>query len=61
MSSKKALCCPLFLLRISPPVLPIVVLGAGLWTLIKPQVAQVVAAVNTATSGSFAEVEIPYE
>ena len=39
----------------------VVVLGQGRWTLIKPHVAQVVAIVNAATSGSFAEVEIPYE
>ena len=37
----------------------IVVLGAGRWSLVKPHVAQVVAAVNEATSGSYAEVEIP--
>jgi hypothetical protein len=39
----------------------IVVLGQGRWTLIKQHVAQVVAAVNAATPGSFAEVDIPYE
>jgi hypothetical protein len=39
----------------------IVVLGQGRWSLIKPHVAQVVAAVNAATLGSFAEVDIPYE
>ncbi len=39
----------------------IVVLGLGRWSLIKHWVPQVVAAVNAATSGSFAEVEIPYE
>ena len=39
----------------------VVVLGQGRWTLIEPHVAQVVAAVNAATPGSFAEVEIPYE
>ena len=38
----------------------IVVLGQGRWTLIKPHVAQVIAAVNAATPGSFAEVDIPY-
>ncbi|MGA2988411.1 MAG: hypothetical protein ABSG32_31970 [Terriglobia bacterium] len=38
----------------------IVVLGQGRWTLIQPHVTQVVAAVNAATPGSFAEVEIPY-
>jgi predicted nuclease of predicted toxin-antitoxin system len=39
----------------------IVVLGLGRWSLIKPHVAQVVAAVNAATPGSFSAVEIPYE
>lgn len=37
----------------------IVVLGAGRWSLVKPHVAQVVHTVNEATTGSFAEVEIP--
>jgi hypothetical protein len=39
----------------------IVVLGYGRWTLIKPHVARVVAAVNAAAPGSFAEVTIPFE
>src|SRR5271154_2536506 len=39
----------------------VVALGRGRWTLIKPHVAKVVAAVNAATPGSFAEVEIPDE
>jgi len=39
----------------------IVVLGKGRWTLIEPHVAKVVAAVNAAQPGSFAEVEIPFE
>jgi len=39
----------------------IVTLGKGRWSLIKPHVAKVVAAVNAAAPGSFAEVEIPYE
>ena len=39
----------------------VVVLGKGRWTLIKPYVAQVVAAVNEATPGSFTEVEIPFK
>lgn len=39
----------------------IVVLGLGRWTLIRPHVAQVVAAVNAATPGSFREVDIPCE
>jgi hypothetical protein len=37
----------------------IVVLGAGRWTLIKRCIAQVAAAVDAATPGSFAEIEIP--
>jgi hypothetical protein len=37
----------------------VVVLGKGRWSIIKPHVAQIVAAVNAATPGSFAEVEIP--
>jgi hypothetical protein len=36
----------------------IVVLGQGRWTIMKAHVAQIVAAVNAATPGSFAEVEI---
>jgi predicted nuclease of predicted toxin-antitoxin system len=39
----------------------IVVLGQGRWTLIQPHVAEVVAAVNSATPGSFAVVEVPFE
>ena len=39
----------------------IVVLGQGRWSLIKRCVPQIVAAVNAATPGSFAEVDIPYE
>jgi hypothetical protein len=39
----------------------VVVLGQGRWSLIRPYVSQVVAAVNAATPGSFAEVEIPFE
>jgi len=38
----------------------LVVLGKGRWTLIEPHVAQVVAAVNATTPGSFTEVEIPF-
>jgi predicted nuclease of predicted toxin-antitoxin system len=37
----------------------VVVLGQGRWTLIQPHIAEVVAAVNAATPGSFAEIEIP--
>jgi hypothetical protein len=38
----------------------IVVLGKGRWSLIRPHVSAVVAAVNAATPGSFVEVEIPF-
>jgi predicted nuclease of predicted toxin-antitoxin system len=41
--------------------LAIVVLGQGRWGLIRRHVAAVVAAVNAATPGSYAEVEIPYD
>jgi hypothetical protein len=37
----------------------IVVLGKGRWSIIKPRVAQIVAAVNAATPGSDAEIDIP--
>ncbi|HEY7337014.1 MAG TPA: hypothetical protein VH639_19125 [Bryobacteraceae bacterium] len=37
----------------------IVVLGKGRWSVIKPHVDRVVAAINAATPGSYAEVEIP--
>jgi hypothetical protein len=37
----------------------IVVLGMGRWSLIKPHVDQVVAAVSAATPGSYTEVSIP--
>ena len=39
----------------------IVVLGKGRWKLIKPLLAQIVAAVNVATPGSYTEVDIPGE
>jgi len=39
----------------------VVALGKGRWTLIKPHVAGVVAAVNAAIPGSYVEVEIPEE
>ena len=39
----------------------IVVLGLGRWTLIRPHIARVVAAVNAATPGSLTEVDIPYQ
>lgn len=38
----------------------IVVLGKGRWSLIKPHVARVIAAVNEAKPGTLVEVEIPY-
>ena len=38
----------------------IVVLGKGRWSLMKPRVARIVPAVNSATPGSYAEVEIPF-
>jgi hypothetical protein len=41
--------------------LAIVVLGQGRWSLIRRHVAAVVAAVNAANPGSYAEVEIPYD
>jgi hypothetical protein len=37
----------------------IVVLGKGRWSLIKPHVARIVAAINTAAPGSYTEVDIP--
>jgi hypothetical protein len=36
----------------------IVVLGKGRWSLIKPHVAAIVSAVNAATPGSFAEIDM---
>jgi len=36
----------------------IVVLGKGRWSIIKPHVAEVVTALNAATPGSYAEIEI---
>ena len=38
----------------------IIVLGKGNWPLIEPHVQLVIAAVNAAETGSFAEVDIPY-
>ena len=38
----------------------VVALGKGRWTLIKPHVAEVIAAVDAATPGSFCEVQIPF-
>jgi hypothetical protein len=37
----------------------VVVLGKGRWTLIKPHVGNVLAAVNAATAGGYIEVAIP--
>ena len=37
----------------------LVVLGKGRWTIIKTHVAEIVAAVNAATPGSYVEIEIP--
>ena len=39
----------------------IVVLGQGRWSLVKPHVAKVVAAVNAAEPGSYVEVNIPLQ
>jgi hypothetical protein len=39
----------------------VVVIGYGRWTLIKPHVAQLVAAVNAATPGSYVVVDIPFQ
>ena|SRR5215469_13697351 len=37
----------------------LVVLGKGRWTIIKPHVADIVAAINAATPGSYVEIQIP--
>lgn len=39
----------------------IVVLGKGRWSLIEPHVGEVVAAVNASSTGSYTEVDIPFE
>ena len=39
----------------------LVVLGQGRWSLLKPRITQVVAAVDAATPGSYSEVDIPFE
>jgi hypothetical protein len=39
----------------------IVVLGQQQWPRFRPHIQRVIAAVNAATLGSFAEVDIPYE
>ena len=36
----------------------LVVLGKGRWTIIKPQVAEIVAAVNAATPGSYVQIKM---
>jgi hypothetical protein len=46
--------------NLSARKLAIVVLGKGNWPLIEPHVQKVVAAVNAAAPGSFAEVDIPF-
>jgi predicted nuclease of predicted toxin-antitoxin system len=38
----------------------IVVLGQGQWPLVKHRTAQIAAAVDAATPGSYQEVEVPY-
>jgi hypothetical protein len=38
----------------------IVVLGRARWRLIKPRLGHVVAAVNAAQPGTYAEVDVPY-
>jgi hypothetical protein len=38
----------------------VVVLGKGRWTLIRPHVERVVAAIDAVTPGAFVEVEIPF-
>ena len=39
----------------------LVVLGQQQWPRLRPHIQRVIAAVNAATLGSFAEVDIPYE
>jgi hypothetical protein len=39
----------------------IVVLGQSPWWLVRQHLDQIVAAVNAATPGSFAEVDIPFQ
>ena len=39
----------------------IVVLGQQQWPQLRPHIQRVIAAVNAATPGSFAEVDIPFE
>ena len=37
----------------------LVVLGKGRWTIIKPHITEIVAAITAATPGSYVEVQIP--
>jgi len=37
----------------------IVVLGKGRWSLVKPYVARIVAAISAASRGCYTEIEIP--
>ena len=46
--------------NLSTRKIAIVVLGKGNWPLIEPHVQKVVAAVNAAAPGTFAEVDIPF-
>lgn len=39
----------------------IVVLGKGRWSLIKPRVSEIIAAVAASRPGSYTEVDIPFE
>jgi hypothetical protein len=45
--------------NLSKRTIAIVVLGNGLWPLVKPMLARVVAAIEGAKPGSYTEVEIP--
>ena len=47
--------------NLSTRKIAIVVLGKGNWPLVEPHAQRVVAAVNTASPGSYAEVDIPFE
>ena len=46
--------------NLSDRKIAIVVLGQGRWSLLKRHVVEIIAAVNAAVPGSFAEVEIPF-
>jgi|ERR1700686_3011798 signal recognition particle subunit SEC65 len=45
--------------NLSKRKIAIVVLGRGRWHLIQPMMSRIVAAVNTATPGTFVEISIP--